>query len=137
MANSMEMAGGVPSAMPQNNPSGAIGSTNGSQGIQSIIPALKEALVASMDENGFVDLNKLVQVWPQIAEKFGLQITIQQLLEMVQQDPDAIDAIIQELGIAGIIKDGKQVTGEELQGQAGGGAQSMAGGGTMPPQGAV
>src|SRR3990167_1325497 len=128
--NSANMAGGgVPPQAPEMAPAAPTANAN----MESLLPALKELLQASMDKNGFVDLNKLVQIWPQIAQKYGLQIPIQALMDMIAQNPDMMDPIIQELGIAGIIKDGQQITGDELQAQAGGGAAGMAGG-NMPPQ---
>lgn len=137
MASSMEMAGGgMPPTMSQNSPPVASGASPQGASMESLVPALKELLQASMDQNGFVDLNKFVQLWPQIAQKYGMNIPIDALMQMISQNPDMMDPIIQELGIAGIIKDGKQITGDELQAQVGGGAAGMAGG-AMPPQGEV
>src|SRR3990167_1245413 len=130
MATSMDMAGG--NVAPQAPEQAPTAPTTGDS-MESLLPALKELLQASMDQNGFVDLNKLVQIWPQIAQKYGLQIPIQALMEIISQNPDMMDPIIQELGISGIIKDGQQISGDELQAQAGGGAAGMAGG-NMPPQ---
>lgn len=137
--NSANLAGGGVPEQAGTGTGEAMGGAVPGQGMENLLPALKEVLQASMDQQGFVDLNKLVQLWPQVAQKYGLQMTVEQLMQMVQQDPDAIEPILQELGIVGIMKDGKQITGEELAGQTGGGSMQgpsqMAGGGAMPPQG--
>lgn len=83
-----------------------------------ILPALKSALEQTVDANGYVDMNKLVLLWPQIAQQAGLNIPFQTLLQMLQQDPSLIENLINQMGIAGITVNGKQISAEELLAQS-------------------
>ena len=138
MPTSAELAGGQ---MPQQAPEQAPAASPQGVDLQSLLPALKEALQASMDQGGYVDLNKLFQIWPQIAQKYGIQVPFDAILQMISQQPEMIHPIIQELGIVGIIQDGKQISAEQLSQQGSGGVQQgagqMAGGQPPMPEGAV
>ena len=135
MPNSASLAGGQ---MPTGATEQAPAAPTGNADLQSLLPSLKEALQAAVDQNGYLDLNKLYEVWPQIAQKYGIQVPFDTILKMIAQQPEIIHPIVQELGIIGIIKDGKQISGEELAGQGGGvpaGSGQMASG--QPPQGGI
>ena len=137
MANGAEQlaGGGVPQQAP---PQQVQVATNNVQGgdQQLILQALEQALRQSMDGQGYVDIQKLAQVWPQVAQQLGLNIPFETVLQMIQQNPEMIEELIQTLGIAGIISDGRQIGAEELA-QMGGGASAGLPGGQVQTQGGV
>ena len=98
---------------------------------QLILQALEEALRNSVDQNGYVDVMKLAQIWPQVAQKLGLNIPFQSVLQMIQQNPEMIVELVQKLGLAGIIVNGRQISAEELS-QSGSSAGGAPQGGVQP-----
>ncbi len=127
------MAGGQPQGMPpvQATP----GQVSGGDP-QKIKMALEAAIKQSVNQQGYVDMNKLVQVWPQISQSMGINIPFQTVLQMIQQDPTLVEQIINQMGLAGIIVNGKMISAEQLLAQSqSGGASTPAGpavGGTGP-----
>lgn len=101
---------------------------------QKIKAALEAAIKQSVNQQGYVDMNKLVQMWPSVSQQFGLNIPFQTVMQMIQQDPSLVEDIINQLGLAGIIVNGKMISAAELlqQAQGGGGGASAAQG--TPPQ---
>lgn len=134
MSNAAMMAGGMPPQAPQQQQvQVAPGQVSGGDP-QKIKAALKAAIQQSVDKNGYVDMNKLVQVWPQISQQMGINIPFQTVLQMVQQYPSLIEDVITEMGLAGIIVNGKMISAEQLLSQAqagGGGGAKMASGSGM------
>lgn len=133
--NPAQMAG---APQPTSTPQGPVGGVDPAQ----IKAALQAAIKQCVNPQGYVDMNKLIQVWPQISQQMGLNIPFQAVLQMVQQDPSLIEDIIAQMGLAGIIVDGKMISAEQLLSQSQGGG-AMAGGAPqpggqppMPPQGA-
>lgn len=104
---------------------------------QKIKQALEMAIKQCVDQSGYVDMNKLIQIWPQVSQQMGINIPFQTVLQMIQQDPSLVEDIINQMGLAGIIVDGKKISAEQLLGQSQGGAtgaQAAAQG--VPSQGA-
>ena len=118
MANGAELAGGAPQQAQV--ATGAPEQGGGDQ--QLILQALEQAIGQAVDEQGFVDVKALAQVWPQVAQELGLNIPFEAVLQMIQQNPEIIQELIQKLGLAGIVVDGRQIGAEELAQQGGGGA---------------
>jgi len=126
-----QMAGGVPpqagqqgSTMPpptQGQPVTVAPGQAQTPDTQKITQVLEMALKQVVDKNGYVDMNKLVILWPQVAQQAGLNIPFTSVLQMLQQDPSMIEDIIQQMGLAGIIVNGKAISADELlaQGQSG------------------
>lgn len=81
-----------------------------------IVEALKAGIEQAVNQQGYVDLNKLVLLWPQISQKMGINIPFQTVMQIVQQNPGILDDIIARMGLAGIIVDGKVMSGEQLIG---------------------
>ncbi len=147
MANAAMMAGG--SISPQQNPQmggqppvqATPGQVTGGDPIK-IKEALKTAIQQCVDQRGFVDMNKLVQLWPQVSQQMGINIPFATVLQMIQQDPSLVEDIINQMGLAGIIVNGKMISAEELLNQAQSGASAATGSPAtgqgappIPPQG--
>lgn len=137
MATAADLAGGgVPPSNP-NNVQVAPGDAQGGDR-DKIIQALKMDIQNSVDQNGYVDMNKLIQQWPQVAQQVGINIPFATVFQMVQQDPSMIEDIINQMGLAGIIANGKVISAEELlnQAQSGGSAATASGPAVNAQQGA-
>ncbi len=123
------MAGG---GMPQQGQAvqATPGQVQGGGDPQIIKEALKAAVQQSVNQQGYVDMNKLVQAWPSVAQQMGIDIPFTTVLQMVQQDPGLVEDIINQLGLAGIIVNGKMISAEELlqQSQAGKSGAAATGG---------
>ena len=94
--------------------------------------ALQMCIQSAVNQQGYVDMNKLVQVWPQVSQQLGLNIPFQSVLQMIQQNPEIMDDIINQMGLAGIIKDGKSISADELMQMSGGGQTAGGVGGASP-----
>lgn len=133
--NPAQMAGGVPTQagqqpMPPQQPAGGETISPGqaqAPDTQKITQVLESALKQVVDRNGYVDMNKLVILWPQVAQQAGLNIPFASVLQMLQQDPSMIESIIQQMGLSGIIVNGKAISAEELLAQGQSGASAATG----------
>jgi len=104
----------------------------GEVSIDQVMTALEEAMQMSTDQNRFVDVNQLVQNWPQVAQKYGLNISIDVLLAMIMKDPQVLIDSIVRMGLAGIVMDGQQMGPEQLMQMA---QQQGAPAASAPPMG--
>ena len=97
---------------------------------EKILEVLSQAIRQSVDQRGYVDVQKLAQIWPQIAQQLGLNIPFETVLQMIGQNPEMIQGIITSLGLSGIIVDGRAISEQELSQMAGGASAGgqMAGG---------
>lgn len=93
--------------------------------IDQVLEALKAGIQQAVDQNGFVDINKLVQVWPQIAQQMGIDIPLQTILQYIQSHPEMLVGMVQELGLSGVIVDDKQIGIDQLGGGGGENAEPM------------
>jgi len=132
-----QLAGGGGGAPPAQAPQVQVapGATPEGGDIQGVIQLLEGAVQQAVDEEGYVDLEALAQVWPQVAEQAGVNVPFATVLQLIQQQPELIVEIVQKLQLRGIIIDGRQVGAEELQQMSQGGdqgappAQAVQGGG--------
>jgi hypothetical protein len=85
----------------------------------------------AVNPQGYVDMNKLIQMWPQVSQQLGINIPFQTVMQMIQQDPSLVEDIIQQMGLSGIIVNGKTISSDELMQQSQGGGQ---GGSPQPSQ---
>ena len=99
---------------------------------QKIIEVIKAVVRQSVDQNGFVDIDKVIQLWPQISQQMGINIPFQSVMQMIQQDPDILDNIITQMGLAGLTQNGRRYSLEQLLGQASG-ASGIPSQGQPPP----
>jgi hypothetical protein len=126
--DAQQMAGGgqVPPQQVQVAPNAS--PVGGDQ--QKILEVLSQAIRQSVDQRGYVDVQKLAQIWPQIAQQLGVNIPFETVLQMIGQNPEMIQGIITQLGLSGIIVNGRAISEQELSQMAGGqsGGGQMAGG---------
>jgi len=131
MASGQPPQAGQPgSTMPNQPPAGGETIAPGqaqAPDTQKITQVLEMALKQVVDKNGYVDMNKLVILWPQVAQQAGLNIPFASVLQMLQQDPSMIEGIIQQMGLAGIIVNGKAISADELLAQSQSGSSAATG----------
>ena len=101
----------------------------------AIMQVLQQAIQASVDEQGFVDVKQLATIWPQVAQQAGVNIPFETVLQMIQQNPEVIVEIVQQMGLAGIVVDGRQISAEELANVGGGATGNPNSGQPVQPQG--
>ena len=129
--NPQQMAGGMPQqGMPQQASPQQVQVAPGASPVggdqEKILEVLSQAIRQSVDQRGYVDVQKLAQIWPQIAQQLGVNIPFETVLQMIGQNPEMIQGIITQLGLSGIIVDGRAISEQELSQMAGAG--QMAGG---------
>lgn len=119
--NAAAAAGGMPpqpAAAP--NPAPAPGGgqppiqTAGAGGTQTtqinqIIEALKQILPQVIDERGYVNMDKLITMWPQFS-----QVPFQVVMQLIQQNPEILNNLISQYGLAGITVQGRMISAQEL-----------------------
>lgn len=138
--NSAQMAGGVP---PQEAPQTGVGNVQVTPGQAQVADPTKVSQVVEIalkqvvDKNGYVDMNKLVLLWPQVAQQAGLDIPFTTVLQMFEQNPSMLEGVIQQMGLAGIIVNGKPISAEELLSQGQSGASAATGSPAMNGPGGV
>jgi hypothetical protein len=127
--DSSMMAGGQPQQPAQPQPQIAPGGAVSGVDPQKIQQALEMIISQTVNAQGYVDMDKVVAMWPQVSQQLGLNIPFQTVMQMIQNDPSLVENIIQQKGLAGIIVKGKMISAQELEKQA-----SAGGGGSQPPQ---
>lgn len=90
---------------------------------QKIIEALKAAVQQSVDQQGYVDIEKLVMSWPMISKQFGITIPFATVWQMIEQNPDMLEEMVTSMGLAGIISKGQRISAQQLLGQSTGAVQ--------------
>lgn len=118
----MMAGGGMPPQQPQGQqPQTQIAPGQTQTGDpQKIIEALKAAVEQAVNSQGYVDLNKLVLLWPQISQRMGINIPFQTVMQIIQQNPNILEDLINRMGLAGIIKDGRMISSDQLLGMGSG-----------------
>ncbi|MFA6100383.1 MAG: hypothetical protein WC750_05980 [Patescibacteria group bacterium] len=86
-------------------------------GIQEVLAALKKIMPQAVDQRGYVDMNKLITLWPQFSN-----VPFQVVMQILQQSPELLNEIISQFGLAGIIVQGKVISADELAQLGGRGA---------------
>lgn len=112
--NAASMAGGAPQPQTQVAP----GQAQVGSGIQKIVEALGMLIQQAADGQGYVNVDQLTTLWPQIVQQLGINVPFQTVVQLIQQNPDILDELIARHGLAGIIRNGQRITAEQLVGQA-------------------
>jgi hypothetical protein len=114
--------GGAPPQMPPQAggqpPMTAVagGNTTTTQ-ISQVVDALKKLIPQATNAQGYVDMNRLITMWPQFS-----QVPFQVVMQLIQQSPELLNEIIQQFGLNGIIVQGKIISADELASLGGRGA---------------
>ena len=119
------MAGGGGGMPPPQGQGGQPPMTVAAQGstvttqITEVIDQLKQIIPQVVDEKGYLDMNKLITLWPQFS-----RIPFQVVMQILQQSPELFDNLISQFGLNGIVANGKTISNDELVniGQTGRGA---------------
>ena len=106
--NSQQMAAGQPVV--------AQGNTTTTQ-VDQVIESLKKVIQQAIDPNGYVDLKRLVQLWPQFS-----QIPFQVVMQLIQQNPEILENLVTQYGLAGVIVNGRPISADEMAGMSSGGS---------------
>jgi len=94
--------------------------TNVGTDIKKVLEVLGMGIQQAVDQQGFVDVNRLIMMWPQIAQQAGLNIPFKTVMQLIQQNPQIISDLVVRYGLAGIIKDGQRIGAEQLAGMGSG-----------------
>lgn len=86
----------------------APGSTVTTQ-ISEILGVLKQILPQVVDERGYVNMDRLITLWPQFS-----QVPFQTVLQLIQQNPELLNELIAQFGLNGIIAQGRVIGADEL-----------------------
>lgn len=105
-------------APQQAPPQGTVapGQTQPGGDIKKILQVLSMAIQQTVDGQGFVDMQKLIMLWPQIAQQMGVNVPFQSVMQMIQQNPNLISDIIVQHGLSGITMNGRRISAEQLAG---------------------
>ena len=86
--------------------------------INKVIEALEMGIQQAVDQSGYVDMQQLIAIWPQIAQQAGVNIPFETVVQLVQQNPELISNLIVRHGLAGIKLNGRVISGEQLAGMS-------------------
>ena len=125
--NPAQMAGGQVSGQQPPPPSQttqvAPGQAQVGGNMEKVIQAVGMAIQQAVDQQGYVDMNKLVTLWPQIAQQLGINIPFQTVMQLIKQNPSILENLVVRYGLSGMVVNGQRITAEQMAGQmtAGGG----------------
>ena len=88
--------------------------------INKLLEVLGMAIQQTVDEQGFVDVQQLIAIWPQIAQQAGINIPFQTVFQMIQQNPNILNDLVVRYGLAGIKVNGRTIGAEQLAGMGSG-----------------
>lgn len=114
MGGTAALAGGAPPQMNQpmqggqQAPVAAQGNTTTMQ-ISQIIDVLKQVIPQVVDEKGYVNMDRLITMWPQFSN-----VPFQVVMQLIQQTPDLLTDLITQYGLNGIIVQGRVIAADEL-----------------------
>ena len=114
------LTGGGAGPGPQISPQGGGQTMVGSNGntattqITQIVEALKQIIPQVVDDKGYVNMDRLITLWPQFS-----QVPFQTVMQLFQQNPEILNDLIVNYGLAGIIIQGRVVGADELAGIGG------------------
>lgn len=77
--------------------------------VQEIMNSLKQLLPQVVDQNGYVNMDRLLTMWPQVS-----QVPFQTVMQLIEQDPELLNQLVIQFGLAGIIAQGRVISAEEL-----------------------
>ena len=109
---------GMQGQMPQGQ--AVPGQSNVGGDINKLLEVLGMAIQQTKDEQGFVDVQQLIAMWPQIAQQAGLNIPFQTVWAMIQQQPELMNDLVVRYGLSGIMVNGRRITAEQLAGMGSG-----------------
>lgn len=111
----------------QQPPQGQItpGQSNVGGDINKLLEVLGMAIQQTKDEQGFVDVQQLIAMWPQLAQQAGLNIPFQTVWQMIQQQPELLNELVVRYGLSGIMANGRRITAEQLAGMGSGAMGGM------------
>jgi len=119
-AAQMAGGGGGPAInQPAQPPMTTVGGGNtATTQISEIMGALKQILPQVIDEKGYVNMDRLITMWPQISK-----VPFQVVMQLIQQNPEILSQLITQYGLNGIIIQGRVVGADEMAslGSRGGG----------------
>lgn len=99
----------------------APGNTTSTQ-IQEVIETLKQIIPQVLDERGYIDMNRLITMWPQFS-----QVPFQVVMQLLQQSPELLTDIISQYGVNGINVNGRIISADELSSLGGAGGVAPGG----------
>ena len=99
-------SGGQPGGQPLTAPAG--GNTTTTQ-VTEVIESLKKLLPQTVDEKGYVNMDRLITMWPQFS-----QVPFQVVMQLIQQNPEIINNLITQYGLNGITVQGRTIAADEL-----------------------
>lgn len=116
-----QLASGAPMPPPSGNPgqspvTSVPGQAQVGTDITKVINVLGMAIQQAVDEQGFVDVQQLVAIWPQVAQQGGVNIPFQTVMQLIQQNPNLVSDLIVRNGLAGITMNGRRISAEQLAG---------------------
>ena len=130
MAQLPGMGGGMPpQQMPQQQPpQGQVTPQQSNVGgdINKLLEVLGMAIQQTVDEQGYVDVQQLIAIWPQIANQAGINIPFQTVMQMVEQNPNILSDLVVRYGLNGIKVNGRVISADQLAGM---GSGAVGGGG--------
>ena len=113
------MMQGQPQGQPQMPPpQGQITPEQSNVGgdMNKLLEVLGMAIQQSVDEQGYVDVQQLIAIWPQIANQAGITIPFETVMQMIQQNPNIISDLVVRFGLSGIVANGRRISAEQLSG---------------------
>ena len=102
-------AGGIPPQPGGQQPPGQAGVGAGGTDINQIMESLKQIIPQVVDERGYVNMDRLITMWPQVS-----QVPFQTVMQLIQQSPEILNQLITQFGLSGIIVQGRVISAEEL-----------------------
>lgn len=106
-AAAMAGGGGQATAQPPMT-APAQGNTTTTQ-ITEIMESLKQLLPQVVDERGYVNMDRLITMWPQFSK-----VPFQVVMQLIQQNPEILNQLVSQYGLNGIIIQGRVVGADEL-----------------------
>lgn len=112
----MAQGGAQPQMPPPSSVQTAPGQANVGGDMSKVMEALSMAIQQAVDGSGYVDMQKLIAMWPQVAQQLGVNVPFETVMQLVQQNPQMVSDIIVKHGLAGIVMQGRHISAEQLAG---------------------
>ena len=97
--------------------------------MEKVIQAIGMVIQQAVDKQGFVDMQKVIQLWPQVAQQLGINIPFQTVWQLIQQNPNILENLVTRYGLSGMIVNGQRISAEQMAGLATGASGGMPQGG--------
>lgn len=113
-----QMAGGAPQMpSPAQTTQVAPGQAQVGASMDKIMQAIGMIVQQAVDKQGFVDMNRVISMWPQVAQQLGINIPFQTVWQLIQQNPNLLESIVVKYGLSGMIVNGQRISAEQMAGQ--------------------